>query len=127
VSPTRDVMLAQIRLRISDPGAFLPRGDNYTEPVPAWSARAVMAYVNAVLDKVCPTGCRPDCQATCHESHAEGWLRNHLPADCPSVRDKVYRGPKPPPVDLGDDPDGDIEGADYAVAAPCSGEAQTWI
>ena len=27
---------------ISDPGAFLPRGDDFREPIVAWGARAVM-------------------------------------------------------------------------------------
>lgn len=43
---TRDVDL--IRRAISDPGQFLPRGDNYTEAIPAWSARAVVAALGGV-------------------------------------------------------------------------------
>jgi hypothetical protein len=113
VSPTRDVMLAQVRLRISDPGAFTPRGDDYTEPIPAWSARAVLLYVDAVLGKVCPVPCEANCDADCHEAHQVSWKRTHQPDDCPSKRDKVYRSAAGRPVDLGDDPDGDIEGADY--------------
>ncbi len=33
----------QLLLAISDPGAFVKRGDDYAEPIPAWSARAVVA------------------------------------------------------------------------------------
>lgn len=35
----------RIRFAIGDPGAILPRGDNYTEPLHAWQARAVMAVL----------------------------------------------------------------------------------
>lgn len=37
----RPITLEDITKRISDPGAFLMRGDNYQEPIPVWSARAV--------------------------------------------------------------------------------------
>lgn len=36
---------AEIAKAIWDPGAVLPRGDNYEEPVAAWQARAVMAVL----------------------------------------------------------------------------------
>lgn len=31
-----------IRRAVSDPGSIVPRGDNYEEPIPHWSARAVI-------------------------------------------------------------------------------------
>lgn len=34
--------------RIADPGAYLPRGDNFTEPLFKWSARAVFLLVDAL-------------------------------------------------------------------------------
>lgn len=40
--------LRELRRRIGDPGAFTPRGyadDPYTEPLPAWSARAVALWL----------------------------------------------------------------------------------
>lgn len=36
------VTLDEIIQRISDPGSFLQRGDNYNEPIISWGARAVM-------------------------------------------------------------------------------------
>jgi hypothetical protein len=38
---------ALIRRAICDPGQFLPRGADYTEPIPSWSARAVVAALAA--------------------------------------------------------------------------------
>lgn len=35
----------EIAHRLSDPGAFTKRGDNYNEPLPAWCARAVMELI----------------------------------------------------------------------------------
>lgn len=45
VRPTLDDpgTLALIRRAIADPGQFVVRGDNYTEPLISWSARAVQA------------------------------------------------------------------------------------
>lgn len=47
--PERDALadddLREIRTRIADPGHFLPRGDDYTEPITSWSARAVAAWL----------------------------------------------------------------------------------
>lgn len=40
-SPTDDDMRT-LRLAVSDPGAFLRRGNNYTEPLPSWIARAIV-------------------------------------------------------------------------------------
>lgn len=37
---------ALIRRAIADPGQFLPRGDNYAEPITSWSARAVVAALD---------------------------------------------------------------------------------
>ena len=34
-----------IRLAISDPGSFVGRGDNYTESIPSWQTRAVLALL----------------------------------------------------------------------------------
>lgn len=45
-SPSRtsiEDLLSTIRTAISDPGQFVRRANNYTEPVPAWAARAVLA------------------------------------------------------------------------------------
>lgn len=39
----------RIRLAISDPGAFLPRGGDYTEAIPSWSGRAVMTVMQREL------------------------------------------------------------------------------
>lgn len=39
--------LPLIRRAICDPGQFLPRGDDYTEPITSWSARAVVAALAA--------------------------------------------------------------------------------
>lgn len=36
------VTLEEIIQRISDPGAFTPRGDDFQEPIITWGARAVM-------------------------------------------------------------------------------------
>lgn len=38
-----EVDLAELRLAVADPGAFLPRGDRYHEPLTGWQARAVVA------------------------------------------------------------------------------------
>ena len=49
-------MAKAVRLAVWDPGAILPRGDDYTEPVASWQARAVLEAVRrfiaapAVLD-----------------------------------------------------------------------------
>lgn len=42
-------LVARIRLAVSDPGTFVSRGDDYREPVPAWSARAVVHVLNEWL------------------------------------------------------------------------------
>lgn len=36
-----------IRKAIHDPGQHVPRGDNYTEPLPSWQAREVVAALTA--------------------------------------------------------------------------------
>jgi hypothetical protein len=36
---------AELVHAIADPGAFVRRGDNYEEPIPSWSARAVLALL----------------------------------------------------------------------------------
>lgn len=36
-----------VRRAIADPGAGVPRGDNYAEPLTAWQARAVLAALEA--------------------------------------------------------------------------------
>lgn len=38
---------AELVRAIADPGSFLPRGDNYSEPITSWSARAVRALLGA--------------------------------------------------------------------------------
>lgn len=32
----------------------------------------------------CPTSCKPECTAACHESHAPWQRREHQPRDCPA-------------------------------------------
>lgn len=39
----------RLRLAIADPGAFVTRGDNYTELLPSWQARAVSALLHQLL------------------------------------------------------------------------------
>jgi hypothetical protein len=39
--------LQLLRRAFFDPGAFVPRGDDYSEPLPAWAARAAMAALDA--------------------------------------------------------------------------------
>lgn len=39
-----------IRQAVADPGSFLPRGNNYEEPVPRWSSRAVVRVIEAWLN-----------------------------------------------------------------------------
>lgn len=41
--------LALIRRAIADPNQFVPRGDNYTEPITSWSARAVQKALAKVV------------------------------------------------------------------------------
>lgn len=41
----------RIRFAISDPGAFLPRGDDYTESIPNWGMRAVMTVVQPEIER----------------------------------------------------------------------------
>lgn len=41
----------EIARAISDPGAFTPRGDDHKEPIPAWSARAVLNVVELHVEK----------------------------------------------------------------------------
>jgi hypothetical protein len=40
--------LPALRQAIADPGHYLPRGDNYEEPIHAWSARAVLHVFGVV-------------------------------------------------------------------------------
>lgn len=42
---TDDELRRLITAAIADPGAFVPRGDDYTEPIPSWGARAVMSLL----------------------------------------------------------------------------------
>ncbi|URN11304.1 hypothetical protein LUW77_03155 [Streptomyces radiopugnans] len=41
--------IGHLRRAIGDPGTFTPRGDNFTEPVTSWQARAVMAAIGENL------------------------------------------------------------------------------
>jgi hypothetical protein len=72
----------QLHLAISDPGAFVKRGDNYDEPIPDWQTRAVVA-----------AGWRPSGQLPCTcdyaglagEAHKPWCEREHGPhAECAS-------------------------------------------
>ena len=45
-------LLMAITQAIGDPGSFLPRGDDYQEPVTSWSARAVLLVVHRVAATV---------------------------------------------------------------------------
>lgn len=49
VSPITDDMARRIVQAIADPGHFLKRGDDYTEPIPSWSGRAVVQVLNEWL------------------------------------------------------------------------------
>lgn len=44
-----DEFANRICLAVSDPGAFLKRGDDYTEPIYRWSARAVQQVISEWL------------------------------------------------------------------------------
>lgn len=51
VSGVTDDMARKIVQAIADPGHFLKRGDDYTEPIPAWSGRAVVHVLNEWLEQ----------------------------------------------------------------------------
>lgn len=42
----------EIRARVCDPGTFVKREGNFTEPIAFWSARAVWAYVEPYIKPI---------------------------------------------------------------------------